>query len=208
MIEKEAGSDERLIGENEIFRAALVQMRSGTDVADNLKTASDLIREAAASGAKYVQTPENTLIMDLSRKRMMSDDVKSELDLAYASLEKLSAELNIWLHIGASAVRRDDGMMSNRSQLLNPDGRVATIYDKIHMFDADLGNGESYRESGTYHPGDKAVTASLPWGTLGLTICYDLRFPALYRTLAKMGADFITVPAAFTEHTGEAHWHV
>jgi len=194
--------------EHKTFRAGIVQMRSGTDVTANLKAASDLIREAAAKGAQYVQTPENTLIMELSRKRMMSDEVNAELNNAYAALGELAAELEIWLHIGASAIRRDDGMMSNRSQLIGPNGHIATIYDKIHMFDADLENGEQYRESNTYHPGDEAVSFSLPWGRLGLTICYDLRFPALFRALAQKGADFIAVPAAFTQHTGEAHWHI
>ena len=196
------------MAEKRNFRASLIQMRSGLDVAANLEHVSGLIRQAAASGAQYVQTPENTLIMELSRTRLTSDEVSTELEDACKSLRHLAAELNIWLHIGASPVRRNDGMMSNRSELIAPDGRTARQYDKIHMFDADLDGGESYRESKTYHPGDKAVIARLPWGRLGMTICYDLRFPALYRTLAQKGADFISVPAAFTYQTGEAHWHI
>lgn len=194
--------------ENQTFQAALIQMRSGREVSDNLATVTGLVREAADKGAQYVQTPENTLIMELSRTRISSDETSAELDQAYKFLRMLAGELGLWLHIGASAVKRDDGLMANRSELIGPDGAIKAHYDKIHMFDADLDGGESYRESATYHPGDRLVIADLPWGRLGMTICYDLRFPQLYRALARNGADFISAPSAFTHQTGEAHWHV
>ncbi len=190
------------------FRASLVQMRSGCDISANLKAATELIRRAAGEGAQYIQTPENTLIMELSRSRLASEDVKHGIADALAALAVLADELDIWLHIGASPGHLDDGLMANRSTLIGPDGRTFAQYDKIHMFDADLAGGESYRESETYNSGDKAVLTDLPWGRLGMTICYDIRFPALYRALAQKGADFISVPAAFTLQTGEVHWHI
>ena len=196
------------MADNKTFRAALVQMRSSCDIARNLADVEQLVREAAAGGAQYIQTPENTLIMEFSRERLTSPEVCTELDLGYASLARLAEELNIWLHIGASPVGRGDGMMSNRSMLIGPDGQMARQYDKIHMFDADLEGGESYRESKTYSPGDIGQLAELPWGRLGMTICYDLRFPALFRALAKSGAHLISAPAAFTHQTGEVHWHI
>ena len=190
------------------FRAGLVQMRSGREVAANLQAVTDLIREAAGEGADYVQTPENTLIMELARERLFSDEVHDQTAHAIDSLCALAEELDIWLHIGATPQRRDENSMANRSTLIGPDGAIAARYDKIHMFDADLDGGESYRESGTYNSGDQAVVAGLPWGRLGMTICYDIRFPNLYRALAQKGADFISVPSAFTQQTGEVHWHV
>ena len=190
------------------FRASLVQMRSVRDIAANLTAVTDLIRQAAGEGAQYVQTPENTLIMELSRTRLISDDVHHEIANAFDTLSALADELDIWLHIGASPQRRDENNLANRSTLIGPDGRIFAQYDKIHMFDADLDGGESYRESETYNSGDQAVIADLPWGRLGMTICYDIRFPALYRALAQKGADFISVPAAFTLQTGEVHWHI
>ena len=132
--------------ENHSFRAALIQMRSGREVQKNLRTVSALVREAADKGAQYVQTPENTLIMELSRNRLTSEQVNAELDEALGFLRNLTDELGLWLHIGASAVRCSDGMMANRSELIGPDGGTIAQYDKIHMFDADLGGGESYRE--------------------------------------------------------------
>ena len=196
------------MAENNNFRAGLIQMRTGCDIAVNLRDVEQLIREAAAGGAQYIQTPENTLIMEFSRSRLTSPEICQQLNAGYQTLANLADELNIWLHIGASPVCRGDTMMSNRSMLINPDGRITCQYDKIHMFDADLENGESYRESKTYQPGDIAQLASLPWGTLGMTICYDVRFPALFRSLAQCGADFIATPAAFALQTGEVHWHI
>jgi predicted amidohydrolase len=127
---------------------------------------------------------------------------------ALAAFRELARDLRIWLHSGSLAVLRDDGKVANRTYVLAPDGAIAAQYDKIHMFDVDLGNGERYAESATFQAGSQARTVDLPWGRLGLTICYDLRFPHLFRHLAQQGASFLTVPSAFTQPTGEAHWHV
>ncbi len=189
------------------FRAALVQMRSGRDVARNVKDATALIREAAAGGAHYIQTPEVTTLMELDRERLLAVSATENNNAALAAFTTAARDLCVWLHIGSMGILVDGGKLANRSYLIAPDGRVAARYDKIHMFDVDLANGDVYRESESYVAGSKAVLAALPWGGLGMTICYDLRFPALYRALAKGGATFIAVPAAFTRVTGEAHWH-
>ncbi len=190
------------------FRLGLVQMRSGRAVAPNLAAAETMIREAAAAGADLVVTPENTALMELERKRVLANTAPEDASPATALFASLASELGIWLHLGASPVQVGDGKVANRSLLFAPGGAIAARYDKIHMFDVDLPGGESYRESKTYCAGEKAVLARLPWGGYGLTICYDLRFPALYRALAKAGASFIAVPSAFTRQTGEAHWKV
>ena len=189
------------------MRVALVQMRSGRNVSANVKDALDLVRQAAAQGANYIQTPEMTTLMELDRQQLLAA-VQHEADnSAIAQFTATARDLKVWLHIGSMAVLRDDGAIANRSYLVAPNGSVSASYDKIHMFDVDLGNGDVYRESASYAAGSKAVIAELPWGGLGLTICYDLRFPALHRALAKGGAKFLAVPAAFTRVTGEAHWH-
>jgi predicted amidohydrolase len=189
------------------FRVALVQMCSGRSVERNVAAASDLIREAAKQGADYVQTPEVTTLMELERDRLVAAALPEEGNPALEQFSALAAELGIWLHIGSMVVRADADKLANRSLLITPEGRIGARYDKIHMFDVDLPNGETYRESANYAAGGQAVVADLPWGPLGLSICYDLRFPQLYRALAKAGAKFLAVPAAFTRLTGEAHWH-
>jgi len=189
------------------FRVGLVQMCSGRDVDRNVAAATHLIREAADGGAVYVLTPEVTTLMELERPRLLAV-VKPEAETpALAHFQALARELAIWLHIGSMPVMLEGGKLANRSFLFAPDGRIAARYDKIHMFDVDLGEGEKYEESLNYEPGRHAVLAELPWGTLGLSICYDLRFPLLYRALARAGAKFLTIPAAFTRPTGIAHWH-
>ncbi len=190
------------------FRAALVQMRSGRDVAANVAAASALIREAAAAGASYVQTPEMTGTMEESREKLFAVLHEEETDPALAAFRALAAELRIHLHIGSLAIRASEHRAANRAFLLGPDGAIRARYDKIHMFDVTLPNGDVYRESEAYRPGDLAVLADLPQIRLGFSICYDLRFPALFRALAESGAGMIAVPAAFTRTTGEAHWHV
>jgi predicted amidohydrolase len=192
------------------FTAALVQLRSGQTVAANIADASALIREAAKAGAQYVQTPEMTSLLVRDRDRLMNLVTEEEHDTALAAFRDLARELKIHLHIGSLAVRFPDARerVANRGFLIGPDGGIIARYDKIHMFDVDLDKGESWRESRTYQPGEAAITADLPWGRLGMTICYDLRFPALHRALAEAGASFLAVPAAFTQQTGEAHWHV
>ena len=188
------------------FRAGLVQMCSGRDVARNLRDATALIREAASGGASYVQTPEVTTLMELDPERLFAAAEPESANAALRHFSDLARELEIWLHIGSMVVKASDTKLANRSFLISPAGEVAARYDKIHMFDVDLPNGEVYRESASYEPGTRAVVAGLPWGVLGFSICYDLRFPHLYRALAHAGASLMAVPAAFTRLTGEAHW--
>jgi predicted amidohydrolase len=190
------------------FRAALVQLRAGRSIADNLNRAEALIRRAAQAGARYIQTPENTAIMELEPKLVLAAAEPEEKSLPLTRLRALAKELGIHLHIGSLAIKLDETKVANRSYLIGPEGGIVARYDKLHMFDVDLAGGESYRESHHSRPGAKAVLADLPFGRLGLSICYDLRFPQLYRALAAAGAEIIAVPAAFTRQTGEAHWHV
>jgi predicted amidohydrolase len=190
------------------FTVGLVQMRSGLSPAANLDTAVSLIGEAKQNGADYVQTPEMTNIMDIKRERLFAAMVSEEEDVSLARLRELARRLGIYLHIGSLGIKISPDRAANRSYLIDREGEIIARYDKIHMFDVDLANGESYRESRSFRPGEIAVVADLPWGRLGFTICYDLRFPALYRALAEAGASFISIPAAFTQQTGEAHWHV
>jgi deaminated glutathione amidase len=189
------------------FTAAMVQMCTGLLPEHNLEQGTRLIRQAAADGADYVQTPEVSNMIQANRKAMFEHLAAEEDDISLKAYRALAAELKIHLHIGSLALRATPDRAVNRSFLIGPDGAVIASYDKIHMFDIDLPGGESYRESANYQPGETAVISDLPWGRIGLTICYDLRFPALYRALAESGASFLTVPSAFTVRTGEAHWH-
>ena len=190
------------------FRAGLVQLRSGRTVASNLDKAEALVRRAAKGGAQYVQTPENTGIMELKPELVLAAAESEGKSAPLAWARALARELGIWLHIGSIAIKLDQSRVANRSYLLDPKGKVTARYDKLHMFDVDLAGGESYRESQYFRPGAKAVLADLPFGRFGLSICYDLRFASLYRALAAAGAELIAIPAAFTKQTGEAHWHV
>ncbi len=191
------------------FTAAMVQMRTGQEMTANIADASAMIREAARAGAHYVQTPEMTSLLVRDRDRLHAAIYDEDHDPALAAFRDLARELRIWLHVGSLPIRFNDReRVANRGFLIAPEGAIAARYDKIHMFDVDLANGESWRESQTYQPGEVAISSDLPWGRLGMTICYDLRFSQLYRALAEAGADFLAVPAAFTQQTGEAHWHV
>jgi predicted amidohydrolase len=190
------------------FRAACVQLRSSDDVADNIAKASALIREAKAKGADFVATPENTTLMAADGGAKLERSFAEDADPALPAFRMLADELGIWLLIGSLAIKTSGTKTANRSFLIDPKGRIAARYDKIHLFDTDPGAGESYRESNTVAGGHKAVAADLPWLKLGMTICYDLRFPKLYRKLAQGGATMLSVPSAFTETTGKAHWHV
>jgi predicted amidohydrolase len=190
------------------FTVGLVQMRSGLVPAANLDAATKLIREAKAAGADYVQTPEMTNIIANKRDLMLAATALEESDPSLAAFRELARVLHIHLHIGSLAIKVSPERAANRSFVIDPKGEVIARYDKIHMFDVDLAGGESYRESRSYQPGESAVVTDLPWGRLGLTICYDLRFPLLHRALAEAGASFIAIPAAFTRQTGEAHWNV
>jgi deaminated glutathione amidase len=189
------------------FKVALVQMRSATAPAANLATALAAVAEAKSAGADYVLTPEMTNIID-KRERLLATIVDEEHDPTLAALRDAARKHAMYVHIGSLAIKASPDRAANRSFLIDRRGDVVARYDKIHMFDVDLAGGESYRESHSYRPGDLAVVADLPWGRLGVTICYDLRFPALYRALAESGASFLSIPSAFTRPTGEAHWHV
>jgi predicted amidohydrolase len=195
-------------GKTSTFRAALIQMRSARSPQANMDAAAKLIGEAKNGGADYVLTPEMTNVMEVRREALFGSIVAEDDDTSLATFRELARTLGIFVHVGSLAVRVSPDKAANRSFLIDRKGEIAARYDKIHMFDVDLANGESYRESRTYRAGELAVVAELPWGRLGLTVCYDLRFPALYRALAEAGASFLTVPSAFTRQTGEAHWHV
>lgn len=188
------------------FRVGLVQMCTGRSVEANLADAGRLIRDAARQGAKLVQTPEITTLMEMERARLFAAVRPEEGNAAIGHFQALARELGIWLHVGSMGILVGADKIANRSLLISPAGAIEARMDKIHMFDVQLAGGESYRESKNYQAGDAAVLADLPWGTLGMTVCYDLRFPHLYRALAKSGADFLAIPSAFTRQTGEAHW--
>jgi deaminated glutathione amidase len=190
-------------------RVACIQMCSGVDVAPNIAAASALIRAAAEAGAQFIATPEMTSLLDIRPGMARPKLVRESMDTTLAAFCALATETKAWLLLGSIAVLLDDdARAANRSFLIAPDGTIAARYDKIHMFDVEIGDGQIYHESQAYRPGERAVLAETPFGKLGLTICYDVRFPHLYRALAQQGAGIITVPAAFTRVTGAAHWHV
>jgi len=192
----------------EPFTVACVQTNSTNAIEPNIVAASELIRAARGDGADLVMLPEMVSLLEMNSKNLFAQVQPQETDPALAAFRALADELGIWLHTGSLPIKLSDTQIANRSFLIDPGGRIKATYDKIHMFDVDLPGGESYRESKNYRPGAQAVVADLPWGKLGLTVCYDLRFPYLYRMLAKAGASYLAVPAAFTKVTGEAHWHV
>lgn len=188
---------------------ALIQTRTPATAAAGLAHVEPLIRQAAAEGARFILTPEGSNFLEQRRglrEEALSDEGE---DAAVLGLQALAAELGVWLLIGSAIVRSGvpgDARAANRSLLVDPTGAITARYDKLHVFDVDLAGGETYRESASVRPGDAAKVADTPWGRLGLTICYDVRFPHLHRALAKAGASMIAVPAAFTRPTGEAHW--
>jgi predicted amidohydrolase len=190
------------------FKAAMIQMRSGLQPGANVDAAVRYIGDAKSAGAEYVLTPEMTNILATNREQLFAIAVEEEADASLATLREVARKLGIYVHIGSLAIRILPDRAANRSFLIDPKGDILARYDKIHMFDVDLAGGESYRESRNYRPGELAALADLPWGRLGLTVCYDLRFPALYRALAEGGATLLAIPSAFTKQTGEAHWHV
>jgi predicted amidohydrolase len=191
-----------------IFRAGLVQMCSGRDVERNVLDATTHIRAAARGGAHYVQTPEITTLMETDRARLFVAVRPEEGNPVLAHFRALARELKIFLHIGSMGIAVSADRLANRGFLIGPTGAILARYDKIHMFDVQLPGGEVYRESKNYRPGEVAPVVDLPWGPLGMTICYDLRFAYLYRALAKAGARFLAIPSSFTVPTGKAHWHV
>ena len=190
------------------FKAAAIQMCSGIDPQKNAADMARLVREAAGNGAVYVQTPEMTGAVQKDRQGLMAVLKDEANDIIVSTAQELARELGVHVHVGSTAIALPDGKIANRGFLFAPGGGRICTYDKIHMFDVDLDNGESWRESAVYRAGGEARVAELPFAKLGFAICYDVRFPALFRTEAVAGAEVLTVPAAFTRQTGEAHWEV
>jgi deaminated glutathione amidase len=188
-------------------KIALVQMTSGIDPQANAEKLTLAIEAAAASGADFILSPEMTGLLDSNKSRMAENARPVEEDLTVAAARDAARKTGAWILVGSVPVPVAHGQFANRSVLINHAGDIVTTYDKLHLFDVDLPSGERYRESATYQPGREAKLVQTPFGKLGLTICYDLRFPHLYRALAQAGADIIAVPAAFTRTTGQAHWH-
>lgn len=190
------------------MRVACVQLRSGIDRAENIKSSLALINQAVDAGGEYILTPEMTNVVDRNAGRVLASlPIGEDLEevTAYASLAR---SRKVWLHIGSMAIKISEEKLANRAFLFSPDGAIVVRYDKIHMFDVALENGESWRESRIYQAGSRAEIANIGGLMIGFSICYDLRFAALYRRMAAAGATGLSVPAAFTKQTGEAHWHV
>lgn len=190
------------------FIAACVQLRSGKIISANLEQSEDLIRQAAAAGAQYIQTPEMTNLLVRSRDELFDAIADESADITLARFRFLAQELNVWIHAGSLAIKVEGRKAANRAFLIAPNGVIKARYDKIHMFDVDLPNGESWRESETYVPGTETIVTDLPWLKAGLAICYDVRFPTIFRRQARAQAGLLAIPAAFTRQTGQAHWHV
>ncbi|MDP6183771.1 MAG: carbon-nitrogen hydrolase family protein [Gammaproteobacteria bacterium] len=190
------------------FTVACVQNSALDDVAYNIQDASDLVRQAVGEGADFVCLPEYFTCLEPSDHLYIERGFSEAEHPTLPHFRGLAAELKTWLLLGSIAVKVGEAKVSNRSYLLDSDGEIVESYDKIHLFDVSLKRGESYKESRTVAPGDRACVADLPWGRLGFSVCYDVRFPQLYRSLGRAGADFISIPAAFTATTGAAHWHV
>ena len=190
------------------FTAACIQLTSSPDPAESCAQAGALIRQAQGQGAQLIMTPEVTDMLEPHRKLAFEKAQPEARHEALHGFQALAAELGVWLLLGSLVVKLEAERLANRSYLIDPRGRLAASYDKMHMFDVQVADGQTYRESKAYRPGDGPVVAALPWGRLGMTVCYDLRFPQLYRVLAQAGADLFSVPSAFTRVTGAAHWHV
>jgi deaminated glutathione amidase len=190
------------------MRAAILQMTSGIDPAANARVLADAVVEAAAGGAAMLFTPEMSGLLDRDRDRAAGSLAREEDDRVLARVRDAAAKHGLWVHLGSLAVLRDDGKLANRGFVIDGAGAIRARYDKMHLFDVDLPSGESWRESAAYSAGERSVTVETPLGVLGLAICYDLRFPDLFRALSDAGATMLAVPAAFTRPTGAAHWHV
>jgi deaminated glutathione amidase len=190
------------------MKVALIQTRTPATQAAALQHVVPMVREAAASGAAFIATPEGTNVLQKDRETLLPMLVALEDDVVVCGLRDAAKALGVWILVGSALVKREDGKAANRSALISPQGAIVATYDKLHMFDVDLPTGETARESATYEPGDRAVTARAGELKLGMTVCYDLRFPALYRALALAGAEVMAIPAAFTRPTGAAHWEV
>ena len=189
-----------------MMRVACVQMRSGTNEAAKIAAMEKLVCEAAGEGAVYVQTPEMTGIMERDPANLLSQISEDEGNPVFAAAASLARELGIWLHLGSTAIKLGERKAANRGALFSPRGQRVATYDKIHMFDVDLDGGESYRESNRYEPGGQSVVVDTGAFKLGMAVCYDVRFPRIFRKQAQCGAQILTLPAAFTRPTGKAHW--
>lgn len=189
-------------------RIALVQMTGGIDPAANAATLVEAVERAGAEGAAMLFTPEMSNLIDRDRDRAVASIVGESEDVVLAAVREAAARAGLWVHLGSIAVRRDDGRLANRALVIDAAGAIRARYDKIHLFDVNLPNGEAWRESASYAPGERAVAVDTPVGRLGLSICYDLRFPDLYRALSDAGATLFAVPTAFTRPTGAAHWEI
>lgn len=189
-------------------RAAILQMTSGIDPAENARVLVKAIEDAAAGGAAMLFTPEMSGLIDRDRDRAAGSLAREEDDRVLAAVREAAAKAGLWVHLGSLGVLREDGKLANRGFVIDDAGAVRARYDKMHLFDVDLASGESWRESNSYTAGERAVTVRTPLGVLGLAICYDLRFPDLFRALSDAGATVLAVPAAFTRPTGAAHWHI
>jgi predicted amidohydrolase len=192
---------------NDTLRVACLQLNSGSDLPANVAAVRALAREAAGNGARFVMTPEYAFMLDGRGRVMREGALPADGGDVLAEMRGLARELQVWLLLGSLTVRTEEERIANRSVLIAADGAIVASYDKIHMFDVTLPDGKVIRESSAYLPGDRAVLADTPWGKLGLTVCYDLRFPGLFRVLARAGASFISVPSSFQRQTGKAHWH-
>jgi predicted amidohydrolase len=191
----------------ETFRVACLQMQTGNDLEANLDTVRRMTRTAAENGARFVLTPEYALMMDGSGRIMRERALEADGTPALPNLQALAKELSVWILVGSLTLKTSADRIANRSYLIAADGGVVASYDKIHMFDVTLPDGKVIRESSAYCPGERATIADTPWGRIGLTVCYDLRFPHLYRALAKAGARYLTIPSSFQRATGKVHWH-
>ena len=190
------------------LKVACIQTNSKSDPNINIREVSSLIRAARSNGAELITTPEVVGMLEPNREKALNKAQPENYHGVLREFRALSRDLAIWLLIGSISIKLSNGKLANRSFLINPDGQIIARYTKIHMFDVEVNDGSIYRESATYQPGTSACLARTPWGLVGLTVCYDIRFPALYRDLAKAGAKIIFIPSAFTEVTGEAHWHI
>jgi predicted amidohydrolase len=190
------------------LRVGLIQTRTPATHEAALAHVAPMVREAAAQGAQFILTPECTNVLQKDRTKLLPTLVSLDDDLVVRGLRDLARELGVWIDVGSALVKREDGKAANRQAVIDPSGAIVATYDKLHMFDVDLPTGETARESATYTPGERATVVDTPLGSFGLTICYDMRFPALHRALALGGAKILTVPAAFTRPTGEAHWDI
>ena len=190
-------------------RIAVLQTTTGIDPAANAASLVDGLRQAKAGGAEMVFTPEMSGLLDRDRTRGAGNIVPEGEDRVLAAVREAAAGQELWVALGSLAIRREDGRLANRSFLIDAGGAIAARYDKMHMFDVTLASGETWRESAAYVPGDEVVTADgTPLGRVGLTVCYDIRFPALFEELGRRSCDVIAIPAAFTVPTGKAHWHL